>query len=163
MWDAFQWRSGAQMQHLRTFALSLGKKYQQLVPLADLVMPNKNQETRAYEGWAYCARTPDQNDFLLYFENEAPRAEIHGAKMNSYYRATWFDPRDGTWSAPFRVRSNPIGVISPQRFPAETLYGTIPAKYVPDRYKHNPVRWTSEGDWGLRLEYEGPAPHTDSW
>jgi len=163
MWDAFQWRSGAQMQHLRTFALSLGKKYQQLVPLADLVMPNKNQETRAYEGWAYCARTPDKNDFLLYFENEARRAEIHGAKMNSYYRATWFAPRDGTWSAPSRVRSNPIGVISPQRFPAETMYGTLPAKFVPDRYKHNPVRWTSEGDWGLRLEYEGPAPHTDSW
>ena len=41
--------------------------------------------------------------------------------------------------------------------------GTIPAKFVPDRYKHNPARWTSEGDWGLRLEYEGPAPHTDSW
>ena len=29
MWDAFQWNSGKQMQHLRTFAMSIGKRYQE--------------------------------------------------------------------------------------------------------------------------------------
>ncbi len=60
MWDAFQWSSGGQMKHLRTFAFSIGKRYQDLVPDADLVSPNKTQTTRGYEGWAYCARTPDK-------------------------------------------------------------------------------------------------------
>src|SRR5207302_1636421 len=56
MWDAFQWNSAAQMKHLRTFAMSIGKRYQELEPLADLVSPNKTHEIRSYEGWAYCAR-----------------------------------------------------------------------------------------------------------
>ena len=33
MWDAFQWRSGAEMQYLKTFAFSIGRRYQELVPL----------------------------------------------------------------------------------------------------------------------------------
>ena len=31
MWDAFQW-SAAQMKYLRTFAFSIGRRYQELVP-----------------------------------------------------------------------------------------------------------------------------------
>jgi hypothetical protein len=34
--NAFQWNSAAQMRHLRTFAMSIGKRYQELVPMADL-------------------------------------------------------------------------------------------------------------------------------
>jgi len=41
MWDAFQWNSAAQMKHLRTFALSVGKRFPELAPDADLVSPNK--------------------------------------------------------------------------------------------------------------------------
>jgi hypothetical protein len=37
MWDAFQWRSDAEMQYLRTFALSMGRKFQELIPDANLV------------------------------------------------------------------------------------------------------------------------------
>ncbi len=51
MWDAFQWSSAAEMQHLRTFAMSIGKRYQELVPIADLVSPNKTADVRSYEGW----------------------------------------------------------------------------------------------------------------
>ncbi len=40
MWDAFRWRSGAQMRHLRSFAFSIGRRYQELVPDADLVSPS---------------------------------------------------------------------------------------------------------------------------
>ena len=52
---------------------------------------------RGYEGWAYCARTPDKDIFLAYFEKGCPRSQIRGAKLNSTYRAQWFDPRTGTW------------------------------------------------------------------
>ncbi|HVO12337.1 MAG TPA: DUF4038 domain-containing protein [Vicinamibacteria bacterium] len=133
MWEAFQWRSGAQMQHLRTFALSIGRLYQQLVPMADLVSPNKSHDTLSYEGWAYCARTPDKDVFLLYFENGAPPAQVRGARLNSRYRGQWFDPREGTWMEAGELQADKIGIITLPPFPGDT-------------------------DWGLRLVYAGAAP-----
>ena len=137
MWDAFQWNSAAQMKHLRTFALSIGKRYQELVPDADLVSPNKTHELRSYEGWAYCARTPDKNIFLAYFEKGCPRSQIRGAKLNSIYKAEWFDPRAGTWqnAGAGTVRASQIGIIMLPEFPGDT-------------------------DWGLRLTYQGPSTGT---
>jgi len=135
MWDAFQWNSAAQMKHLRTFALSVGRRYQDLVPIADLVSPNKNGDLRSYEGWAYCARTPDKETFLAYFEKGCSRSQIRGARLSSLYRAQWFDPRHGTWqdAGDGSVRSSVIGIIMLPEFPAGV-------------------------DWGLRLTYTGPAP-----
>src|ERR1035437_1064258 len=133
MWDAFQWRSGAEVQYLRTFAFSIGKRYQDLVPLADLVSPNKTHDVLSYEGWAYCARTPDKNIFLAYFEKECPQSEIRGAKLNSVYSAQWFNPRNGTSTdaGNGKLISSKIGVIRLPKFPENV-------------------------DWGLKLIYEGP-------
>lgn len=135
MWDAFQWNSAAQMKHLRTFALSMGKRYQELEPNADLVSPNKDHVLRAYEGWAYAARTPDRNLLLAYFEKGCPQSQIRGLKLNSVYKAEWFDPRTGTWRevGGGTVRSSRIGIVMLPVFPSEL-------------------------DWGLKLEYEGAAP-----
>ena len=135
MWDAFQWRSGAEMQYLRTFAFSIGKRYQELVPLADLVSPNKTSETLSYEGWAYCARTDDKQIFLAFFENGCPRSQIRGAKLNTVYRAQWFNPRDGTWTdaGNGKLVSSKIGIIRLPDFP-------------------------DDKDWGLRLIYESTVP-----
>lgn len=131
MWEAFQWRSGAQMQHLGTFAFSIGKRYQELEPNADLVSPNKTHVVRGFEGWAYCSRTPDKHIFLVYFEKGCPRSQIRGALLNSRYRAEWFDPRTGTWSkaGTGTLPSSKIGVIDVPEFPSDT-------------------------DWGLRLIFE---------
>ena len=133
MWDAFQWRSGAEMQYLRTFAFSIGRRYQELVPLADLVSPNKTHDVLSYEGWAYCARTPDKKIFLAYFENGCAQSEIRGARLNSVYRAQWFNPRNGTWmdAGNGKLMSNEIGIIELPKFPEDV-------------------------DWGLKLIYEGP-------
>lgn len=135
MWDAFQWNSGNQMRHLRTFAFSLGQRYQQLAPNADLVSPNKTSVLRSYEGWAYCARTPDKELFLLYFEKGCPRSQVRGAKLKSAYRAQWFNPRTGAWveASDAPLRSSVIGIIMLPDFP-------------------------DENDWGLRLTYSGPLP-----
>jgi len=136
MWDAFQWRSGAEVQFLRTFAFSIGKRYRDLVPLADLVSPNKNANLLSYDGWAYCARTPDKNAFLIYFEKDAPRAEVRGAHLDAVYRAQWFNPREGTWidvGDEGKVRSSKIGIIKLPAVPEAT-------------------------DWGLKLIYAGPIP-----
>ena len=133
MWDAFLWRSGAEMQYLKTFAFSVGTKYQDLVPLTDLVTPNRSPDILSFEGWAYCARTPDKNIFLVYFEKGCPRASIRGAKLNGIYSAQWFDPRKGIWmnAGDGELPSSKIGVIKLPDLPENT-------------------------DWGLKLIYEGP-------
>ncbi len=131
MWEAFQWRSGGQMRHLREFAMSIGTRYRELAPDADLVSPNRTQVLRGYEGWAYCARTADRGVFLVYFEKGCPRSQIRGAALNAAYRAEWFEPREGTWQAAGggRLRSSAIGVVQLPDFPGE-------------------------GDWGMRLMLE---------
>jgi len=133
MWDAFTWESAADMQHLGTFAFSIGKQYQDLVPLADLVSPNKTHDILSYEGWAYCARTPDKKNFLVYFEKGCPQSEIRGAVLNSIYSAQWFDPREGTWidANGGKVAANKIGTIVLPKSPKNV-------------------------DWGLKLVYLGP-------
>ena len=113
MWEAFQWRSGAEMQYLRTFAFSIGKRYQELVPLADLVSPNKTSETLSYEGWAYCARTDDKKIFLVYFEKGCPnlRSVEHNSTVYIVHNglipgmATWIDAGNG------KLVSSKIGII----------------------------------------------------
>ncbi len=132
MWDAFQWKSGAEMQYLKTFAFSIGERYQDLVPLADLVSPNKTQTTLGYQGWAYCARTDDKNIFMIYFERGCPQSQVRGARLNSIYHAQWFNPRDGTWKDIGNVTANKIGIINLPPPP-------------------------NEEDWGLKLVYVGKA------
>jgi Protein of unknown function (DUF4038)/Putative collagen-binding domain of a collagenase len=125
MWDAFQWNSAAQMKHLRTFAMSLGKRYQELVPDADLVMPHETTNLLSYEGWAYCARTPDKENFLVYFENGCARSQIRGAKLLAEYRAQWFDPRNGIWQevGGGTLRTSNIGIINLPEFPDDNDRG----------------------------------------
>ena len=125
MWDAFQWISGAEVRYLRDFAFSIGRRYQELEPNADLVSPDKDHNLRAYEGWAYCARTPDKQIFLAYFEKGMPRAQVRGARLNSGYRAQWFDPRDGTWrnAGSGILHSSEVGIIQLPDFPGDTDWG----------------------------------------
>jgi hypothetical protein len=132
MWDAFNWKSADEMRHLKTFALSLGERYRDLEPQTDLVTPNKTHDVLSYEGWAYCSRTPDRKNFLVYFESGCPLAEIRGAELNGIYKAQWFNPRTGTWSnvGDGKVTSSKIGII---------------------KLPHKP----DDLDWGLRLVYDG--------
>ncbi len=63
MCDSFQWKSAVQMQHLKTFAFSIGKRYQELELDHGLVVPSESPNAKGYEGWAYAARTPDKDIF----------------------------------------------------------------------------------------------------
>ena len=135
MWDAFKWKSAAEMQYLKTFAFSIGDRYRELEPMADLVSPNKTHEILSYEGWAYCARTPDKNIFMAYFEKGCPQSEIRGALLNSVYRAQWFNPRNGTW---LDVDINAGRLLS-------SVTGNIMIPPLPENV-----------GWGLKLVYEGP-------
>ena len=123
MWDAFQWASGAQVEYLRTFAMSIGRRYEELQPDEDLVMPHENDDVHGYEGWAYCARTPDKRVFLAYFEKGAPRAQLRGALLNMEYRAAWFDPRKGIWINAEVAQSSATGTIELPQSPSDLDWG----------------------------------------
>ena len=101
MWEAFLWNSANQMRHLRTFAFCEGRRFQDLEPDANLVVPHGTAVFKGYTGWAYCARTPQRDFFLAYFEKGCPaHSIIRGAAPYASYRLQWFNPRDGTWSTP---------------------------------------------------------------
>ena len=95
MWDAFEWSSATQMKYLRTFAFSIGRRYQDLIPDEDWVSPNKTQTTRGYKRWAYAAHTADKEIILAYFEKGCPQSIVRALRPSSTYRAEWFDPRNG--------------------------------------------------------------------
>ena len=85
---------------------------------------------KSYKEWAYCARTPDKKIFMIYFEKGCPKSQVRGAKLNSRYRAEWYNPRNGTWTDAEQGRLNAINI------------GTIFLPELP-----------SNEDWGLRLIY----------
>jgi len=135
MWEAFQWNSANQLRHLPAFAFCEGRRYQDLVPDANLVLPHATQVIKGYTGWAYCARTPAKDFFLAYFEKACPSANVvRGAVPSGSYRWQWFDPRKGEWSKPGDtvVKANNSGRIELPPLP-------------------------SDDDWGLKLLLEGPT------
>ncbi|UCD50251.1 MAG: DUF4038 domain-containing protein [Phycisphaerales bacterium] len=97
IWDVIQWPSADQMRHLRTFILSEGRRYQDLIPATDSVSPNQSSGPKTNVGWAYGARTPERDLFLLYFEKDCPPAALSAAVPAARYAARWFNPRMGDW------------------------------------------------------------------
>ena len=131
IWDVIKWQSADQMQHLRTFILSEGSRYQELVPSANLLSPNRSGKANSCIGWAYCARTAKQDFFLLYFEKDCPQATLSGALSNGKYKARWCNPRTGDWMNAGILIANSSGRISLPNFPGNTA--------------------KSRTDWGLKL------------
>jgi hypothetical protein len=124
IWDAFKWESSAQLKHLRTFAFSNGTRFQDLEPDAGLVTPSKTHQTDAYEGWAYCARTPERDFYLIYFERGVPQqVTVRGAVPDARYDASWFDPRKGEWTPAGGVTANTSGRIDLPKRPSEDDWG----------------------------------------
>ncbi len=120
MWDTLAFQSGDQVRHLGTFVMKYGKRYQELIPSADFVTPNKSGPVRGYRGWAYCARIPDRNVFLLYLEKECPAVTMRSLIHDAQYTVTWFDPQTGEWSAGGQVVAGPEGrALLPARPTAE--------------------------------------------
>jgi hypothetical protein len=59
-----------------------------------------------------------------------PKSQVRGAKLNSLYRAEWYNPRNGTWTeaGTGKLNANNIGTIFLPKIP-------------------------SNEDWDLRLMY----------
>jgi hypothetical protein len=117
IWDVIKWRSADQMRHLRTFIMSEGSKYQNLVPSANLIMPNRSGEAKSCIGWSYCARTEEKDLFVLYFEKDCLNANLSGAISKGKYAARWFNPRIGIWRDAGVLIADSAGVIDLPNFP----------------------------------------------
>jgi hypothetical protein len=131
IWEVIQWPSADQMRHLRTFVLSEGRRYQDLIPSADMLWPDKSSGPKTNTGWAYGARTTDRDFFLLYFERDCPKATVSGLLSNREYAAQWFNPRTGNWLSAETWTTDSAGRINLPQFPGG--------------------RDTSVDDWGLKL------------
>jgi hypothetical protein len=117
IWDVIKWRSADQMRHLQTFILSEGGRYRDLVPSVNLIMPNRSGEAKSCVGWAYCARTEEDDLFVLYFEMDCPKANLSGAISKGKYAARWFNPRIGIWRDAGVLVADSAGVIDLPNFP----------------------------------------------
>ena len=117
IWDVIKWRSADQMRHLRTFILSEGSRYRDLVPSANLIMPNRAGEPKSCVGWAYCARTEEKDLFVLYFEKDCPKGNLSGAISKGKYAARWFNPRIGIWRDAGVLVADSAGLIDLPNFP----------------------------------------------
>ena len=124
MWEGFLWQSGNYMRTLRTFVFSQGKRYQDLIPNPEFVLPNRTHETGGFEGWAYAAATRGKDFLLAYWEKGCPTGQLRGVLSHANYEAKWFDPRKGEWLGDGVVfTSNMNGVVRMPKKPTDDDWG----------------------------------------
>lgn len=119
IWDALQYESGGQMQHLKAFVLSEGGRYNFLQPYHQHLHPQKaaNSSVRGLDGWSFMMMTPEKDFALCYFENRAQLPSISGLKNNASYSFQWFDPRRGEWKESQIIKSDRKGALTLPNFP----------------------------------------------
>jgi hypothetical protein len=97
MWDGIQYSSANMVVHFRSFVFSEGGRYKELIPMSDMVSPNKTHEILSYKGWAFAARTKERDLIMVYYEKDCPANRLRSVLSDGIYKATWFDPRTGEW------------------------------------------------------------------
>ena len=100
--EALLFKVGGQMQHLRTFILSEGARYQDLELVPEDIMPRTSVSgPRGYtmSGLAFMMRTPDKALAMLYFEDSCKKPALKNMAPDAPYAAEWFNPRTGEWSS----------------------------------------------------------------
>ena len=108
MWDAILWQSGEMVIPFMKFAMSEGNKYQDLAPDCNFVSPNKTHDYDGFDGWAYCARTPEKDLAMIYYEKGCPSERIRSVLHDGIYKATWFNPRNGEWTDAGTLLADPM-------------------------------------------------------
>lgn len=108
MWEAFLWKSSSQMQHFRSFVFSQGRRFQDLIPATDHLVPNSDYRTIGYEGWAFAARSANKDWFLVYLEKGVPEVTVRSLPRGSRWSLKWFNPRTGEWTAAGKETANQL-------------------------------------------------------
>jgi hypothetical protein len=107
------------MQHLKTFVLSEGSRYQHLQPYHHHLHPQKaeNSSVRGLDGWSLMMCTPEKDFALLYFENKAVSPELSGLKANTTYSFKWYNPKNGRWGQAISLTTDVNGNLMTPAFP----------------------------------------------
>lgn len=110
------------MEHLKTFILCEGDRYQDLLLASEDLKPRMTPESSpdGLDGWSHLMRTADRRFALAYFEWKALRAKLSGMEPNTSYRWTWFNPRTGTWGSTITLAADAQGVLEAPGFPDST-------------------------------------------
>lgn len=121
MWDAIGFTSGDQVRHLAAFVYSKGKKYEELIPDHELLVPSRSGAPKGYDGWAYCAHTTDKEWLMLYFEQDCPQIHTRSLLPNTDYSFTFYNPRNGEWlkDSAVLVSTDQTGVTHLPELPSE--------------------------------------------
>lgn len=119
IWTALRYESGAQMQHLKTFVLSEGNRYQQLELASADISPRATPDALSdgLDGWSFLMRTPERDFALAYFEHKAVRPQIKGFTPRGQYLWQWFDTRTGAWSKAIPLAADATGTLAAPSFP----------------------------------------------
>ncbi len=119
IWTALRYESGAQMQHLKTFVLSEGARYQSLQLASTDLVPRGIPEAldNGLDGWSFLMRTAERDFALAYFENKSLRPQMKGFTPKARYHWLWFDPRTGQWSPALALTADAGGVLAAPQFP----------------------------------------------
>ena len=121
IWTALRYESGAQMQHLRTFVLSEGDRYQRSRSRASRTSSPRSIPgalADGLDGWSFLMRTEERDFALAYFENQARRGRIAGLLAWRAICWTWFDPRTGEWGRVAMISADASGTLAAPAFPA---------------------------------------------
>lgn len=120
IWTALQYTSGSYMQHLRSFVLSEGARYQDLAPVPQDLAPRAVPGALAdgLDGWSFLARTPARDFALAYFESRAVRPTLANFTPGARYLWTWFEPETGRWHRPIDIEADATGTLTAPAFPA---------------------------------------------
>ena len=94
---AFVIQSASQMQHIYDFLFSERESYQDLMPVPQLLEPNKTANEDNNMGWAYCMRTETKDLFMMYFERGCPGPQLTGTIPSATYELKWFESSTGEW------------------------------------------------------------------
>ncbi len=119
VWDALKYKSADYMRHLGEFILSEGEKYQDLEPVQEDIKPRQAEGSfeDGLDGWSYMMRNREKDFALLYFENEAAKPVLNGFIPDTQYSLIWFDPQNGEWFKPAKVRTDDLGSLVIRSFP----------------------------------------------
>jgi hypothetical protein len=133
-WEAIQYKSGEQMQHLKNFIISEGEQYQLLQLAREDMKPNKSTAAPidGLDGWAYMMRNAKKNLALLYFEHGCALPVLHDFLPKKEYTFQWYNPAVGEWTKKVRLTTNKKGILSLPDFPEDRdrVYQDWAAKIV---------------------------------
>lgn len=98
IWDTMTFPASYQTRYIKDFILSEGLRYRDLIPDANLMLPNQQGAVAGWRGWAYCSATRKRDLLMGYTEKDCPEnVKVRGLRPYDTYELTWFNPRTGEW------------------------------------------------------------------